>query len=346
MRVRTGIVAGAAPAATVVTPPTTDWQAAAERAVQRVLAALRRPFYVPPAPNRLHLPRIWELDALRGVAVALMLTMHSVLLVVVALPWLAVPLLAVWRWLLVTTVVLLVLPGVQAIATATQHQPATVQLLALAVVLLAPTLALLTFSGYPLFLFIMGLTMSLSDERTRGDPAARATQRSRYARRGGLLLALAAAVTAVSFWLAPAAPYLFGMLHLLAVALLAYPLVYLAPVVAGLAGLAGLLGGAPLVLAGYRVPWLADVPTWVLPFGVASRAVSSVEYTPLVPWLGMLLAGIAAGRWLFPHGSRAYATMPATPPGGARGLAQLGQYALPVYLLQLPLMTLYGAVWV
>ncbi len=343
MRVRTGIVVGAAPAATVVTPPPLDWQAVAARAAQQVVATLRRPFYAPLATERLHLPRIWELDALRGVAVALMLTMHGLLLTIVALPWLALPLLALWRWLLATTVVLLVLPGVQAIATATHHQPAPVQLVALAVVVLAPTLVLLTLSGYPSFLFIMGLTMSLADERTRSDPAARTAQHYRYARRGALLLALAAVVTGVSLWLAPAAPYLFGMLHLLAVALLAYPLVYLPPVLAGLAGLALLLGGAPLVLAGYRLPWLLDAPLWLLPFGVVNRAVSSVEYTPLVPWFGMLLAGIAGGRWLFKHGSRAYHTMPPTPPAGARGLATLGQYALPVYLLQLPFLPLYGA---
>ena len=69
--------------------------------------------------------------------------------------------------------------------------------------------------------------------------------------------------------------------------------------------------------------------------GLISRKPITEDYVPLVPWLGVMWWGMAAGQWLLGHGrARLAVALPA--PG--RWLAVLGRWSLSYYLVHQPVM--------
>ena len=86
----------------------------------------------------------------------------------------------------------------------------------------------------------------------------------------------------------------------------------------------------------FDAPWLA----WI---GLVSRKPITEDYVPLLPWLGVMWWGVAAGRWVLAH-------RPGWLGGAGDGgpMAVWGRWSLSYYLLHQPvLMGLIGAgVWV
>lgn len=78
--------------------------------------------------------------------------------------------------------------------------------------------------------------------------------------------------------------------------------------------------------------------------GLISRKPFTEDYVPIVPWLGVMWWGMAAGHWALRHQSQWFAF-----DSGALGrpLAWLGRWSLPYYLLHQPILmgvlTLAGA---
>ena len=152
-------------------------------------------------------------------------------------------------------------------------------------------------------------------------------------RREAVLLASAAVVSAGSYWLFPTSWIFFGVLHFMALAsALAVPFLHLG-------GWNLLLGGLCLAL-----PWL-----WADPFfnaaglqwvGLGTAVMDTKDYAPLLPWFGVLLLGIYAGR----RAERCQICQGRLPSWRAvRGLLWLGKHSLAVYLLHQPL--LMGLFW-
>jgi uncharacterized membrane protein len=71
---------------------------------------------------------------------------------------------------------------------------------------------------------------------------------------------------------------------------------------------------------------------WV---GLVTMKPITEDYVPMLPWLGVMLWGLAAGRWLFAH-RRAQLAGPL--PAGLAPLATLGRWPLTVYMLHQPLL--------
>jgi uncharacterized membrane protein len=85
-------------------------------------------------------------------------------------------------------------------------------------------------------------------------------------------------------------------------------------------------------------------PLWLLPFGIDPPSVTSVDYTPLFPWFGVVLIGLGAGEYLYTKGVRQF-TMPAVTKLVATPLSFLGQHSLIIYLIHQPvIILLLGAV--
>lgn len=128
----------------------------------------------------------------------------------------------------------------------------------------------------------------------------------------------------------------FGVLHLLGMCMMLYPLLRRLPT--GM--LAGL--GAAMVLAGY---WLLqrrfDVQ-WLFPLGVVSHTFQSSDYFPLLPHLGWFMLGVALGRTAYAGRTTRFpnATAQAAP---LRFLQACGRHSLWIYLAHQPL--LYGLIW-
>lgn len=95
---------------------------------------------------------------------------------------------------------------------------------------------------------------------------------------------------------------------------------------------------ALLIGAGMIIKAIHTAPLWMLPLGfLPARMFYPRDYFPLLPWIGVMLLGIAIGSVLYPLGVRRFRM----PDAGviARFFAQVGRYLLEIYLLHLPIIT-------
>ncbi len=76
-------------------------------------------------------------------------------------------------------------------------------------------------------------------------------------------------------------------------------------------------------------------PDILLPFGIHSPSFWSVDYEPVFPWSGFVIAGIGIGGILYPGGLRAPA-FPRLPDSILSPLAVLGRHSLAIYLVHQP----------
>jgi uncharacterized membrane protein len=171
-----------------------------------------------------------------------------------------------------------------------------------------------------LFLLCAGIGQAIAIGRGQGWP--------RFWRRWGQVVGCALLVTVGSYVMFPRSFITFGVLHGIAVMLI------IARLSAGwgrwlwVAGLLAILlprVAATPVLEG---PWL----DWI---GLVTRKPVTEDYVPLLPWLGVLLWGLAAGQWLLKnHRSRLAGPVPA----GLWPLAVLGRWSLSFYMVHQPVL--------
>ncbi len=186
-----------------------------------------------------------------------------------------------------------------------------------------------------LFLFTAGLSQAVALQQGQGWP--------RFWRRWAQVAGAALLVTLGSWFVFPKSFIYFGVLHGIAAML----------VVARLTGGWGRwlwpLGALAIVL-----PWLAPAAMAQWPalevlnlrgwnaLGFISRKPFTEDYVPLLPWMGVVWWGLAAGRWV---GANRPQWLGGSGQGGALGrfMARWGRWSLSYYLLHQPaLMGLVG----
>jgi uncharacterized membrane protein len=173
------------------------------------------------------------------------------------------------------------------------------------------------------FLILVGVNLVLSLRKGfRAGP---------YFRRLAIILAAALLVSLGTWWLDPDTFVFFGILHLIFVAsILGLPFVR-APVWLALA-VAVLCLAAPHFL---KSPFF-DSPLWYW-LGLSTAPPPTVDYVPVLPWLGVVLIGVAIGRLVL-----------ANPGFGlwqwqgkgrlSRALAFAGRWSLAIYLIHQPIL--------
>jgi uncharacterized membrane protein len=183
------------------------------------------------------------------------------------------------------------------------------------------------------FLFVVGVSLAISNARGRAGGLSGWPLYRRHLRRAAQVGAAALLVTLVTWIALGDDDYVrFGILHCIAVAMVVGPLLLpLGPVNLILAGVV-LLAGMELLLGPE-----SDVPG-LLVLGVPPEGGAGVDWYPLLPWLAPALVGLAAGRALYPGGVRGPwgARLP-TPPW-AREVGAPGRHALPIYLVHQPVL--------
>ncbi|MFN9195518.1 MAG: DUF1624 domain-containing protein [Pseudomonadota bacterium] len=171
-----------------------------------------------------------------------------------------------------------------------------------------------------LFLFCAGVGQAAALEA--GQSAAR------FWRRWGQVAGCAVLVSIGSALMFPRSWISFGVLHGIALMLIVLR------VAAPLGRWLWPLGFAALVL-----PQLWGHPffetRWTNWVGLVTRKPVTEDYVPLLPWLGVMLWGLAAGQWLLAH-RRSVLTAPV--PAVARPLAALGRWPLTFYMLHQPVL--------
>lgn len=181
------------------------------------------------------------------------------------------------------------------------------------------------------FIFLLGLSLTLSYNREiqrLGYPAPF----KKYLWRGSKIFGLGLVITIATYFAIGRGFVIFGILHLLGLGIiLAYPFLRLSKWFSLGVGLLLIGLGAYLNTLSVSHPWLI----WL---GLKQQGRSMVDYYPLLPWFGITLLGVFAGRVLYPQGIPRLnlPDLPTTPP--IRGLRFLGRHTLLIYLVHQPIL--------
>jgi uncharacterized membrane protein len=179
-----------------------------------------------------------------------------------------------------------------------------------------------------LFLFCAGLGQALA--------WAQGQDHRRFLKRWAQIAGCALLVSAASWWMYPQSFIYFGVLHGIAVMLVIVRFTAHWGAWLWLAGAAVIallpLAGA-LHASGAQVDFLNDRAwNWL---GLVNRKPRTEDYVPLVPWLGVMWWGMAAGQWLWRHRQAALAR---PLPRATAPLAWLGRWSLSWYMLHQPVL--------
>jgi len=170
-----------------------------------------------------------------------------------------------------------------------------------------------------MFLFCAGFSQAVA--------LAKCAPWPRFWRRWAQIATCALLVTLGSWWIFPRSFITFGVLHGIAVMLVVVRLTAPAGRVLWLLGLVAVL-----------LPQFVQHPlfngralNWV---GLVTHKPVTEDYVPLLPWLGVMWWGMAAGQWVQ---ARRPAWLSGTVPAPARLLALVGRWSLTVYMVHQPL---------
>ena len=174
------------------------------------------------------------------------------------------------------------------------------------------------------FLFLVGFSLVLAHGQHVRPQA--------FLRRLAIVAACAGAITAGSALLFPDSFIYFGVLHHIAVAsVLGLAFLRLPPAVTAAAGIAALPASEILASPLFNAPWL-----WWL--GLSTDARMANDFVPILPWFGLVLLGIAAGRLILPR-HRSLLLPDWQPRGMLSGsLVWSGRHSLIVYLTHQPVL--------
>lgn len=171
-----------------------------------------------------------------------------------------------------------------------------------------------------LFLFCAGLSQAVAWEQRQAWP--------RFWKRWAQIAGCAFLVSLGSWFMFPRSFIYFGVLHGIAAMLIITRLS---------AGLGGWLW--PLGLLAILLPQFVAHPyfdaRWMNWVGLVTHKPVTEDYVPLLPWLGVMWWGLAAGQRVLKH-RRGWLAAPVTAAG--RPLAMLGRWSLSFYMVHQPVL--------
>ena len=183
-----------------------------------------------------------------------------------------------------------------------------------------------------MFLFCAGFGQAIALDQSGRGPRFTPTFWRRWAQVAGC----AVLVTLGSLWMFPRSYISFGVLHCIAIALIVMRLT------AGLRSWLWLLG-----LIAFAVPLMVQsawfdtrATNWI---GLVTRKPVTEDYVPLLPWIGIMWWGLAAGQWVL---ARRRAWVTGSLAGALQPLATLGRWSLSFYMLHQPVLIGLLTAWV
>lgn len=182
------------------------------------------------------------------------------------------------------------------------------------------------------FVLIAGVAVSLRLGRFPSDYSFISTFIPVF-KRGLYLFGAGLLVTLGTFLVLQGSGYvIFGILHLIAAGTILSPFFFRMKQYV-------LIPGILILLVGWLVP-LPVGSMWLAWAGIHPSGFYSVDYTPLIPWLGVFLIGMAVGVTLYPGGVRSYQVLPWFDDRRLSILAVPGRHSLLIYLIHQPVLVL------
>lgn len=177
---------------------------------------------------------------------------------------------------------------------------------------------LLGKSAAILFILIAGVSCSFSKNNTL---------------RGVKLIIWGLVIFLVTYIAVPGSNIIFGILQFLGTCLLLYPVFRNLPPYTLIAG------GAAVIVTGELTDQIPVSQNWLAPLGFWGPSFSSVDYFPLIPWLGVFLLGIAISKLVYQQRKSLTGELGKY----FRPLTVVGRHTLVIYLVHQPLIlaTLY-----
>lgn len=170
------------------------------------------------------------------------------------------------------------------------------------------------------FIFCAGVSQAVAIDMDVGWP--------RFWRRWAQVVVCAALVSAGSWWMFPNSWISFGVLHGLAV------MMVVARWMGGWHSTLWILGALCLLApAVWTHVWFDN--RWTNWVGLVTRKPVTEDYVPLLPWMGVMLWGLAAGQSLL---ARRRSWLQAAIPGALKPVSFLGRNSLTVYMLHQPVL--------
>lgn len=190
-----------------------------------------------------------------------------------------------------------------------------------------------------IFIFLVGISLYLSFSRAKllGTYVHHRNFFFKYLRRGLWIFSLGLLITLATWVFIPVDFVIFGILHFIGLAIiLQYPFLsynerykYL-NLVAGLFFIA--LG---LYLASFTFNF-----NWLLWLGFVPQNLQTVDYFPLLPWLGLVSLGIFSGGILYRNYRRQFPLHDVSQHSPTRLFCFLGRHSLVIYFIHQPILIL------
>jgi uncharacterized membrane protein len=189
------------------------------------------------------------------------------------------------------------------------------------------------FATASLFLFVVGISLTIShareEERLACDQSRPFRIAVKYLKRGMGIFACGLLVTLATWLYLGEGFVIFGILHLIGVSIMLAPLFF--PL-----HRKNTVTGALCITAGIALAaWGIHGPISLVWLGIPPASFTSVDYTPLLPWFGIVLLGMGFGEQWYPEGKRSFAE-PDLPASLTGPLALLGRHSLLIYLVHQP----------
>lgn len=157
----------------------------------------------------------------------------------------------------------------------------------------------------------------------------------RYLQRLGWLVLCASLVSLASYLMFPRSMIFFGILHFIALASIAGLLFVRFHLLSLVTGIGIIVMGVTVQDSLFNMPWLQ----WL---GMMTHKPITEDYVPFVPWFGVVLIGMWAGK-TFVEMSQPTLLMTVFPHAAVRALAWAGNRSLLIYMVHQPI--LIGSLW-
>lgn len=180
-----------------------------------------------------------------------------------------------------------------------------------------------------LFVFLVGVSLTLSYSRARQFPATSNKFFFHNLKRGAGIFSWGLVITLVTDIVLEKGTIYFGILHLIGLSvILAYPfLAY---------RIKSLIAGIIVLCADVFINNLYASYPWLLWLGIKPYGFYTLDYFPLIPWFGVVLIGVFTGNTLYHDNKRTFRICDCKESRVIKFLSFMGKKSLLIYLLHQP----------